>query len=93
MTQLAQNINISKQQLTPLIAKLAENNYVEKAKNDRDRRFVKLMLTEKGKETVKKRWEDFYYLFCEKIGQLDEEDLIDFDYAIHKIIRILEKLD
>ncbi|MBE3570539.1 MAG: MarR family transcriptional regulator [Bacillales bacterium] len=93
MTQLAQNINISKQQLTPLIAKLAENNYVEKARNDRDRRFVKIKLTEKGKETVKKRWEDSYHVFCEKIDQLNEEDLIDLDYAIHKIIRILEKLD
>jgi len=93
MTQLAQKISISKQQLTPLIKKLEENHYVIKARDDNDRRFVKLMLTEKGKKTVKKRWEDFHHLFCDRISQLDEDDLFDLDFAIHKIIRILEKLD
>ncbi|TRY25005.1 MarR family transcriptional regulator [Brevibacillus sp. LEMMJ03] len=92
MTHLAQSISISKQQLTPLIKKLEEKEYVKKVQDANDRRFVKLMLTEKGKRTVYQRWEEFYRLFCDRISQLGEDDLFDLDYAIHKIIRILGKL-
>jgi DNA-binding MarR family transcriptional regulator len=93
LTQLAHNVSISKQQLTPLIAKLEELSYVLKAQDTRDRRSVKLMLTDKGKLAVEKRWEEFHHLFSSRIDQLSEDDLIDLDYAINKIIRILGKLD
>ncbi|AIE59395.1 MarR family winged helix-turn-helix transcriptional regulator [Bacillus methanolicus] len=93
LTQLAQNISISKQQLTPLIKKLEEKDYVIKVQDTNDKRFVKIMLTEKGKNTVIKRLDEFHHLFCNWISKLNEDDLFDLDYAINKIIRILEKLD
>jgi DNA-binding MarR family transcriptional regulator len=93
ITELAQNISISKQQMTPLIMKLEEKEYVSKIQDLNDKRSVKIILTEKGKKVVTKRWEDFYHIFCERIGQLDEEDLLDLDYSMHKIIRILGKLE
>ncbi|XRG77563.1 MarR family transcriptional regulator [Rossellomorea sp. GAMAL-10_SWC] len=93
ITELAQNISISKQQMTPLIMKLEEKEYVSKIQDPNDKRSVKIILTEKGKKVVTKRWEDFYHIFCERIGQLDEEDLLDLDYSMHKIIRILGKLE
>ncbi|MFD4703276.1 MarR family winged helix-turn-helix transcriptional regulator [Gottfriedia sp. NPDC058432] len=93
ITELAQNISISKQQMTPLIMKLEEKEYVSKIQDLNDKRSVKIILTEKGKNVVTKRWEDFYHIFCERIGQLDEEDLLDLDYSMHKIIKILGKLE
>jgi len=93
LTELAQNINISKQQMTPLIMKLEEKKYVTKVQNGKDKRSVKIVLSEKGKQTVMKRWEDFHQLFCEKIGQLNEDDLLDLDYSINKVIRIIGKLE
>ncbi|QPA30648.1 MarR family winged helix-turn-helix transcriptional regulator [Thermaerobacillus caldiproteolyticus] len=93
MTQLAQNLRISKQQLTPLIRKLEEKDYVVKVQSSTDRRFVILTLTEKGKQIVQKRWEEIYRLFCDKIGKLSEDDLIDLDYAITKLVRIMAKLE
>ncbi|MFB7139109.1 MarR family winged helix-turn-helix transcriptional regulator [Gottfriedia sp. NPDC056225] len=93
LTELAQNISISKQQMTPLIMKLEEKEYVSKIQDANDKRSVKIVLTEKGKKVVSKRWEDFYHIFIERLGQLDEEDLLDLDYSMHKIIRILGKIE
>jgi DNA-binding MarR family transcriptional regulator len=93
MTELAQHLRISKQQLTPLIRKLEEKDYVIKEQDATDRRVVILMLTEKGKDIVKKRWEEIYRLFCDKLGKLSEDDLMDLDYAITKMIRIMGKLE
>jgi DNA-binding MarR family transcriptional regulator len=93
MTELAQHLRISKQQLTPLIRKLEEKDYVVKMQDSTDRRVVILMLTEKGKDIVKKRWEEIYHLFCDKLGKLSEDDLIDLDYVITKMIRIMGKLE
>ncbi|TDF98332.1 MarR family transcriptional regulator [Paenibacillus piri] len=92
MTQLSQHISISKQQLTPLIMKLEEKDYVSKVQDHTDRRSVILMLTEKGRTTVLKRWGEFHRLFCNQINTLSDDDLSDLDYAIKKIIRIFGKL-
>jgi DNA-binding MarR family transcriptional regulator len=93
MTRLAKNINISKQQLTPLVNKLEEKEYLIKRQDVSDRRYVKLMLTEKGKNLVKTRWEDIHSLLINRINQLGEDERIDLDYAIHKLLRILQKME
>jgi DNA-binding MarR family transcriptional regulator len=92
MTQLAQIIHISKQQLTPLVNKLEEKAYIIKVPDAKDKRRVRLQLTEKGKAAVKQRWEEFHRLLCGRISELHEDDLLDLDFAIAKIIRILGKL-
>jgi DNA-binding MarR family transcriptional regulator len=93
ITQLGQKISISKQQLTPLMTKLAEKNFVIKEQNSRDKRAVKLFITEIGREKVKERWAEFHHVFTNRIGLLNEEELDDLYYSINKIIRIFEKLD
>jgi DNA-binding MarR family transcriptional regulator len=93
MTQLAKSIHISKQQLTPLISKLVEKGYVIKEPDTNDRRFVRLLLTEKGKTTVSQRWEEFYGVLCDQLSRLNEDDQIDLDFAISKITRILKRME
>ncbi len=92
MTQLAKSIHISKQQLTPLVNKLEEKAYIIKMPDKNDKRRVRLGLTEKGNAAVKKRWEEFHRFLCGRISELHDDDLLDLDYAIAKIIRILGKL-
>ena len=50
------------------------------------------MLSDTGKELIIKKWENLYHLFCAKLELLSEDDQIDFDYALMKIIRLLGKL-
>lgn len=92
VSQLAKIIGISKQQMTPLIAKLADKGYVVKVPDPRDKRSVRVMLTDKGKAIVNRRWEEGYKRFRDRISQLSEEDLLDLDYAISKLTFILGKL-
>lgn len=92
LTQLAKQIRISKQQLTPLIAKLEEKAYVLKTQDNADKRSIKLLLSEKGKTRVTEHWEEFHHLFSERVAGLAEDDRIDLDYAINKIIRIFGKM-
>ncbi|GIM47718.1 hypothetical protein DNHGIG_32670 [Collibacillus ludicampi] len=93
MTQLAKSIHISKQQLTPLISKLEKKGYVVKKRDVNDRRFVRLLLTEKGKTTVSHRLEEFHQVLCDQMSRLNEEDRIDLDFAISKITRILKRME
>nr|WP_255375065.1 MarR family transcriptional regulator [Anoxybacillus sp. UARK-01] len=55
MTELADGLRISKQQLTQLIRNLEEKEYVTKVPSPTDKRSVIVMLTEKGRHVVKKR--------------------------------------
>ncbi|MED1203980.1 MarR family winged helix-turn-helix transcriptional regulator [Heyndrickxia acidicola] len=92
ITQLGQKINISKQQLTPLITKLAEKKYILKEQNPHDKRAIKLVITERGREKVQERWAAFYHAFTEKIAGVTEEELDDLHYSINKINRIFGRL-
>lgn len=93
MTRLAKTIRVSKQQLTPLIAKLEDKSYVTKEPDSNDKRLVRLRLSEKGKSIVNQRWEGFHRELCDQIESLNEEDRIDLDFAITKITRILDRLE
>jgi DNA-binding MarR family transcriptional regulator len=93
MTQLANNISISKQQLTPLMNKLEELGYVVRVKDDSDKRMTKINLSEEGKRIVSKRWEEFHAVLCDRIQTLSEDDLIDLDYSISKLNRIISRLE
>lgn len=93
MTQLALRVNISKQQLTPVIAKLEEKGYVTKGPDASDKRSVNLVLSDKGKKTVTGRWEEVHHALANRLAKLSEEELVDLEYAITKIVRILGKLE
>ncbi|MDM5190247.1 MarR family transcriptional regulator [Bacillus sp. DX4.1] len=93
ISDLAKKINISKQQMTPIVQKLEEKGYIVKVRDVNDKRSFKIMLSEAGKETITARWTELYHLFCEKLDQLSDEDQGDLEYALYKINRILEKLN
>jgi DNA-binding MarR family transcriptional regulator len=88
MTQLSSKMEICKQQLTTLICKLEEQEYVTKEQDIKDRRMINLSITEKGKEIVRQHWKEI----CEKLQSLEKEDLEDLEYAASKIIKIVNKI-
>lgn len=92
ITRLARNINISKQQLTPIMMKLEELEYVSKTPDPRDKRAVRVLLTDEGREALRRIWEEFHRIFTERIACLPDEDRYDLDYALGKIIRIFERM-
>ncbi len=57
MTNLARELKVPKQQVTKLIDKLSEYQFVERVSNERDRRSVRIELTPKASAYL-----DEYYL-------------------------------
>jgi DNA-binding MarR family transcriptional regulator len=88
MTRLSTKMDICKQQLTTLICKLEEKKLVIKEQDEKDRRIMKLSITKKGEEEVKKHWDEI----CGKLQSLDKEDLEDLEYAASKMIKVMNKI-
>ncbi|MBO7742649.1 winged helix DNA-binding protein [Paenibacillus sp. MWE-103] len=92
MTPLSRVIRVSKQQLTPLIAKLEEKGYVGKRAGETDKRLVLLRLTDKGRAMVLERWGGFHASLRVRLERLGDEDRTDLAFAIDKMARILGRL-
>ncbi|OZB96697.1 MarR family winged helix-turn-helix transcriptional regulator [Paenibacillus sp. XY044] len=93
MGLLAKSMHISKQQLTPLIAKLEEKECLTKHPDPQDKRQIGLSLTEKGRRIVSSRWESFHRELSHQLDRLSEEDLSDLGFCLEKMTRILRRLD
>ncbi|QHT61493.1 MarR family transcriptional regulator [Paenibacillus lycopersici] len=92
MTPLSRLIRVSKQQLTPLVAKLEEKGYVSKHADASDKRIVRLRLAEKGQQLVNERWGNFHHGLVRRMEGLNGEDRSDLAYAIEKLTHILRRL-
>jgi DNA-binding MarR family transcriptional regulator len=93
ITELARRIDISKQQMTPIIQKLEEGGYIIKVRDSSDKRAFNIILSDKGKNLVTTKWEALYHIFCKRLELINAEEQIDLEYAIHKVITILTKLN
>ncbi|WNQ12348.1 MarR family transcriptional regulator [Paenibacillus aurantius] len=93
MSDLARTILVSKQQLTPLITRLEQKQYVRREADAADKRSVRLTLTEKGRALVYERWAGLHGTLCRKLEGLGEEDQADLEYVLVKLSRILSRLE
>ena len=92
MTKLAQELKVPKQQVTKLIEKLSEHQFVERVGNEQDRRSVWIRITPKASAYL-----DEYYLknrvFIHMLEeQLTEEELQKLNKAAQVLNEILPKL-
>ncbi|MED3906213.1 MarR family winged helix-turn-helix transcriptional regulator, partial [Geobacillus thermodenitrificans] len=82
-----------KQQLTIIIRNLEARGYLTKMPDPKDKRAVLVSLTPKGKEVIEKKWTYIYERFLEKFIRLDEEEQLDFHFALHKLNVLLKKME
>lgn len=93
MTELGQQLRVPKQQVTKLIDKLCEHQFVERTHDERDRRTTWIALTPRAEEYLAD-----YYLkntgFIEKLeDKLTEEEQRKLNEAIIVLADILPRLD
>lgn len=93
MTEIAQQLRVPKQQVTKLIDKLNEHHFVERARDEKDRRTTWIKLTPTAEEYLAD-----YYLkntgFIEKLeDKLTEEEQGKLNEAVKVLAEILPKLD
>jgi DNA-binding MarR family transcriptional regulator len=92
MSELASETSTLKQQLTPITDKLAELNYVERVHDKKDRRSVKISITQAGLDFIEEHKRKGMELVMSKLGNLPSEDVKKFHDAIKTISQIVEKL-
>jgi DNA-binding MarR family transcriptional regulator len=93
LKEISKGLNVAKQQLTIIIRNLEARGYLTKMPDPKDKRAVLVSLTPKGKEVIEKKWTYIYERFLEKFIRLDEEEQLDFHFALHKLNVLLKKME
>jgi len=89
MTHVSNILGISVSTLTTAVGKLVKKGYVERIRDDEDRRIVRIHLTEKGVEAVNAHEEFHDLMISEAVSEIPEEELENFISSIDNINRFL----
>ncbi len=92
MTELANKLEISKTNLTPMVDKLIEGNYIRRFRDDKDRRIIRVEICKEGKKLLEDHHKMFQDLLTEKLSSLSEEDLTELSDSIQRFQNIVMKL-
>ncbi len=92
---LAQNgpSSVSKPNMTPIIDKLLECGYVNRYEDPKDRRVIRIEITEKAHEVFKIKKDLMKSFLKEKLSVLPDEDLISLSGAISEFKRVMSKIN
>jgi DNA-binding MarR family transcriptional regulator len=92
MSELAQILVISKQQLTPVVDRLERDGLVLRRSDPADRRLVRLEVSQDGFAYLVKMKNQFETMVTSKIQPLDEADQAALWAALDTVTDILAKL-
>jgi DNA-binding MarR family transcriptional regulator len=92
MTELAHEMQVSKQQLTPLVYKLINQGLLVKKEDENDRRIVRIEVTEQGGNMVKELFAEIRLDLVEKLRTLPCEELDELDHMLKRIQEILKNV-
>jgi len=93
MTELSSAMQISKQQMTPLVDRLLELEVVRRLADEQDRRIVRIDITEAGRELMSEMKRQNLKALAKKLSVLPECDLIELDTMMLRVRELLEKAD
>lgn len=92
MGELADKMNMPKQQMTQIVAKLVEYGFASRYRSDTDRRMIRISTTPQGDTYIEKEHHAYLMRAIEQINALGEDDARDMRQAIDTMNRILPKL-
>jgi DNA-binding MarR family transcriptional regulator len=92
MTELANEILLSKQQMTPIIDKLVTEGLVQREYDAIDRRIIRISITSAGLQLCEQAKVQTITVLRNKLECLSENDLISLDKVISEFSRIAHKL-
>ena len=92
MTELSNELKISKQQTTPVVDKLIKAGLVIREHDDIDRRTINIKLTQSGLTFMNDFKEEIFSTMKEKIKNLNEDDLLCLDNALNDLFKVIHKI-
>lgn len=93
ISQIGQNLCISKSNMTPIIDKLMAEDLVNRYEDPNDRRILRIELTPKAHELFIAEKKKIRDKLLSKISILSDEDLNELSESISTLSRIIEKLN
>lgn len=89
MSELAGELKISKQQLTPMIAKLIESQLVVRKTDANDRRIVRIEITPAGRSIFETLGAEIKRNFTQKLSLIPEIELEELEEMVTRMQAIL----
>lgn len=92
MSQIASTLNISKSNMTPIIDKLISYRLVKRYTDEKDRRILRIELTELAFNILNHFKNYAKSVLLNKVSILPDDDLEEAQYCIEKLTSIFLKL-
>ena len=92
MTELSNELLMSKQQLTPMIDKLVEKNLVQRKYDSTDRRLITISITPLGLELLDTIKEHALTILADRFSSLDNKDAQNLYEALTTVYSIIQKI-
>lgn len=91
MKRLAQFMRVSEAAMTGIVERLVRDNYVVRVYETKDRRIIKIRLSQRGKELVKKINAQRRRMIIKIFGKISERERLDYLRILMHIRDILAK--
>lgn len=92
MSQIAAWTKVPRHQMTKMVNKLVEQEFVERFDDSSDRRIVKIRLTEKANQYTEHFLSHNAACFLPLLEQMSKQDLKDFSHSLDELYRIFSSL-
>ncbi|MDF9409747.1 MAG: putative HTH-type transcriptional regulator YusO [Pelotomaculum sp. PtaB.Bin013] len=92
MSELAGEMHISKQQLTPLVYKLIDNGLLARKTDEKDRRIVRIEVTEIGRHMYEEILVEIKLALIKKLGTLPEMELNELEHMLKRTYEIMKSI-
>lgn len=93
ISELAKIVMVSKTNMTPLIQKLIDKNYIERAYDKKDRRYIYISLTEYGNTFLENHKALVINGLKGKISKFNEEELEKFLTSLEALKELLNNIE
>ena len=92
MTDLAEHLCVSKQQVTQIVDRMTEMNFLRRVEDPSDRRCVRVDLTEHAEEFLKEKLSDYATVIGYEVKQMNKAQQKKFWTAVECALEILPHL-
>jgi DNA-binding MarR family transcriptional regulator len=93
MSELAHEMMISKQQLTPLVCKLLDQGLLARRADENDRRIVRLEISDQGRKIIAKLIKEGRQDLMKKLSVLPASEMDELERMLKRTLEILKNVE
>lgn len=93
VTELADNLKLSKSSATQLVERLVQSKYVVRSRDQKDGRIIRLALTDNGIEHLRKLKKKFISVLHDAFSDIPKRDILELIRIHSEMIQSLKKYE